>query len=169
MSAPFKKLDPPDLHHLNAAEGWLGLGNLAEAQQELEKLSAEMTTHPEVLRVRYHLYEKTKRWEQASEIAQLICRLFPETPFGWIHLAYALHELRRTREAYQVLIPAVDRFPEEYVMRYNLACYCCQLGRLEEARAWLAKAVSMAGAETIKQMALTDPDLEPMGPEIRQL
>jgi tetratricopeptide (TPR) repeat protein len=169
MSTTIKKLEPPDIHYLNAAEGWLGLGNTAEAQQELEKLSPETGTHPEVLRVRYHLYEKNRRWEQASEIAQLLCEALPESPFGWIHLAYALHELRRTREAYNVLIPVVDRFPEEYVMRYNLGCYSCQMGNLEEARAWLKKAVSLAGAETIKQMAITDPDLEKLRGELQHL
>ena len=71
---------------------------------------------PGGVRVRYHLYEKGKQWEPAAETAQLLCQVLPETPFGWIHLAYALHELKRTREAYDVLIPVVDRFPEDYVM-----------------------------------------------------
>jgi tetratricopeptide (TPR) repeat protein len=164
-----KALEAPDIHHLNAAEGWLGLGNPVEAEQELTRLSPGVRAHPEVLRVRYHLYEKSKKWEHAAETAQLLCQILPETPFGWIHLAYALHELRRTREAYDVLIPVVDRFPEEYVMRYNLACYSCQMGNLEEARAWLKKAVSLAGSETIKEMALTDPDLQEVRGEIQRM
>jgi hypothetical protein len=101
------------------------------------------------------------------EVAEVLCRLLPHTPFGWIHLAYALHELRRTREAYNVLIPIVDRFPEEYVIRYNLACYSCQMDCLEEARAWLNKAVGIIGAPTIKEMASKDPDLEKMWNEIQ--
>src|SRR5579862_5439089 len=112
-------LEPPDTHHLNAAEGWIGLGNATEAEQELAKLSTLVLGHPEVLRVRYHLHERTRKWDCAVEVAELLCRVVPQTPFGWIHLAYALHELRRTQEAYNVLIPVVDRFPEEYVMRYN--------------------------------------------------
>ena len=162
-------LEPPDNHHLNAAEGWLGLGNTEEAGHELAKLSLSVLSHPEVLRVKYHLFEKMKQWDRAAEAAQLLCQIVPETPFGWIHLAYALHELRRTREAYNVLIPVVDRFPEEYVIRYNLACYCCQLSEMEEARAWLKKAVALIGTETIKEMASADPDLVPLKQEIQQI
>ena len=162
-------LEPPDSHHLNAAEGWLGLGNSEEAWHELAKVSLEVLSHPDVLRVKYHLYEKVKNWERAAETAQLLCQIIPEAPFGWIHLAYALHELRRTREAYNVLIPLVDRFPEEYVIRYNLACYCCQLGELDEARGWLKKAIALIGSDTIKEMASKDPDLAAMKKEISHI
>ena len=162
-----KPLLPPDLHYLNAAEGWLGLGNSQEAAHELSRLSPALLEHPEVLRVRYHLFEHNKNWDRAAEVAEVLCRLLPHTPFGWIHLAYALHELRRTREAYNVLIPIVDRFPEEYIIRYNLACYSCQMDCIEEARAWLNKAVGIIGAPTIKEMASKDPDLKKMWNEIQ--
>jgi predicted Zn-dependent protease len=161
-------LEPPDSHHLNAAEGWLGLGNTAEAREELAKLSLGVLSHPEVLRVKYHVYEKGKQWERATDTAQLLCQVIPESPFGWIHLAYALHELKRTSEAFNVLISVADQFPEEYVIRYNLACYCCQMGRLGEARVWLKKAVALIGSDTIKEMAASDPDLEMMKEDIRQ-
>jgi predicted Zn-dependent protease len=164
-----KALEPPDIHHLNAAEGWLGLGSMADAQEELAKLSPAAQAHPDALRVRYHLYERSKQWESAVEIAQQLCQALPETPFGWIHLAYALHELRRTREAYSVLQPNARRFPGEYIIHYNLACYCCQMGELEEARAWLKTAIALAGAEPIKQMALSDPDLETLKEEIQRI
>lgn len=164
-----KALEPPNLHHLNAAEGWLGLGNATEAECELQKLSPEAETHPEVLRVRYHFHQLKKQWEPAAEAAQLLCQVVPESPFGWIHLAYALHELKRTREAYQVLLPVADRFPEEYVIPYNLACYCCQMGNVAEARAWLHKASALGGRETIRQMARTDPDLQGMRAEIQEM
>lgn len=164
-----KSLEPPDLHHLNAAEGWLGLGNAVEARRELEKIAPEMRQHPEVLRLEYHLHERAKQWEHAAETAQQLCRLFPETAFGWIHFAYALHELKRTREAYDALLPVVNRFPEEHVILFNLACYSCQMGRLEEARVWLDRAMALAGPETIKEMALGDPDLQAMRAEIERM
>jgi predicted Zn-dependent protease len=164
-----KALEPPDIHHLNAAEGWMGLGNALEAEQELQKLSTAVAAHPDVLRVKYRFHQLSKQWEPAAETAQILCRVVPGTPLGWINLAYALHELKRTREAYQVLLPVVDRFPEEYVIRYNLACYCCQMGNLEEARVWLKKAIALGGPETIKQMGLSDPDLQSMRAEIQRI
>jgi hypothetical protein len=45
-------------------------------------------------------------------------------------------------------------------MRYNLACYACQLGNLKQARKWLEKVIEIAGTNEIKLMALGDPDLE---------
>jgi tetratricopeptide (TPR) repeat protein len=162
-------LTPPDSHHLRAAEGWLGLGNSEEAAQELAKLASPLLSHPQVLGVTYQLYENTRQWERAAETAELLCQIVPEAPLGWIHLAYALHELKRTREAYNVLLPVVNRFPDAYVIRYNLACYCCQLGELEESRVWLQQAIAVVGSDTIKAMAADDPDLQLLKEEIRQL
>lgn len=48
------------------------------------------------------------------------------------------------------------KFPEEYLIRYNLACYARQLGNLKEAREWLKKASALAGTKQIKLMALED-------------
>jgi hypothetical protein len=47
-------------------------------------------------------------------------------------------------------------------MRYNLACYECQLGRLELAKEWLEKAFKLGDAKKMKLAALDDPDLEPL-------
>jgi hypothetical protein len=65
-----------------------------------------------------------------------------------------------------VLLPVVDKFPKEYIIRYNLACYACQLGNLEEARHWLKKAIEMADPKEVKLMALNDPDLKPLWKEL---
>jgi tetratricopeptide (TPR) repeat protein len=152
---------------LDAAEGWLGLGNHVEAFTELEQVSGEMQQHPDVLRMRYNLYAAAKNWAAAVETAQSLCQLADEEPFGPIHLAYALHELKRTKEAWDVLLPVATRFPDEYIVRYNLACYACQMGNLPTARQWLERAVEIAGLDLIRKMALQDADLEPLWPEIK--
>jgi len=51
-------------------------------------------------------------------------------------------------------------------MRYNLACYECQLGNLERAKLWLERAATMSNPKEIKSMALDDPDLKPLWQEI---
>jgi len=152
---------------LDAAEGWLGLGNHVEAFTELEKISPEVQHHPDVLRMRYHLYAAAKNWAAAVEAGQALCELPAIDPFGPIHLAYALHELKRTKEAWDVLLPVASRFPDEYIVRYNLACYACQLGNLPTSRKWLERAVAIAGSDLIRKMALQDADLEPLWPEIK--
>ena len=54
-------------------------------------------------------------------------------------------------------------------MRYNLACYECQLGRLSEAKQWLARAFPLADARKIRAMALEDLDLKPLWKEISEM
>jgi hypothetical protein len=63
----------------------------------------------------------------------------------------------------------VDKFPAEHLMRYNLACYSCQLGNLKEAYQWLEKAIDLAGKEEIRQTALEDPDLEPLWADVGEI
>ena len=92
-------LEPHDQHHLQAAQGWFELGNCIEASKELDEISPTMRGHPAVLEVRYHIYAAAKKWEYAADIAKAISELDPDSPFGWIQEAYALHELKKTQEA----------------------------------------------------------------------
>jgi predicted Zn-dependent protease len=118
------------------------------------------------LELRYQIYAETKRWNLAVEMARIMAESLPNNPWGHFHLAYSLHELKRTQAAYETLRPVVDRFPEEWLMRFNLACYACQLGKLEEAMMWLEKAMALAGKKEICGMALVAPDLKPLRDKI---
>ena len=157
-----QELELHDQRHLEAAEGWLGLGDVVEASEELERITPQMRAHPFVLEVRWQIYAKAKKWDYAVEVARGLTNMLPDHPNCWIHLAFSLHELNRTREAKEVLLPIVDKFPEEFLIRYNLACYECQLGNQNEAFQWLQLAIDMAGKADVRSMALNDLDLEPM-------
>jgi len=161
-------LPHPDNKHLEAAEGWLGLGDHSSANEELNYISPKLRAHPLVLEIRYKIFAKAKRWEGAVEIARTLMEMLPDKSWGFIHYAFSLHELKRTREAYGVLIPVVDKFSEPTI-RYNLACYSCQLGNAKEAMQWLEKAIDLAGKEDIRQLALDDPDLEPLWTKIGEI
>jgi tetratricopeptide (TPR) repeat protein len=163
------KLGTQNQRFLDAAEGWLGLGNPIEANEELERITPQMRAHPEVLCVRWKIYAEAKKWEQAAEIAKIISETLPEVPFGFIHMAYALHELKRTKEALAVLLPVVDKFEGNRTIPYNLACYECQLGNLKQAREWLQKAIDLAGDSDVKLWALEDLDLEPLWAKIGKI
>ena len=63
---------------------------------------------------------------------------------------------------------AAEAFPKESIIPFNLACYACQMRQLEEARAWLRRALKIGGKQKIKQLALDDPDLQPLWEEIRK-
>jgi predicted Zn-dependent protease len=156
------------VRHLEAAQGWLGLGNWREARAELINIPAQLQSHPEVLQVRWAIHAAAKEWKSAAEVAEAFRKARPESPFGFVHLAYALHEMKRTQEAQNVLLPVVEKFRDEFIIRYNLACYACQLGDGAAAWTWLEKSMALNDPDEVKQMALNDPDLEPLRTQFRK-
>ncbi len=156
----------PDQHRLRAAQGWLELGNHQEAAAELEDLTPAARAHPAVLELRWSIHAKAKDWTRCVEIGQAQSRVAPENASSWINVAFALHELKRTEEARQMLLSILERFPAEWIVPYNLACYCCQLGDLTGSRDWLAQALKLGDAKQIRAQALDDPDLAPLWDEL---
>src|SRR5690349_1172313 len=88
-----QRLEPPDSHHLDAAVGWLGLDCAAEAQAELDQISAARQKHPDVLEARWTLCAREKRWGEALEIARAELAAAPGDCAGWLHRAYALRRI----------------------------------------------------------------------------
>src|SRR6266404_2822471 len=154
-------LGPPDKFYLDAAQGWLALGDHLEARAELERISPQFGTHPDVLKVLWEILAAEKQWGPALEIARRLIQMEPDEPVGWVHQSYCLHELKRTAEAREDLLRVVNKFPSSATMRYNLACYESQLGNLEQAKLWLERAFQLGDRAKMKGAALDDPDLEP--------
>jgi len=163
------KLEPPDTFALSAALGWLELGNPTEALAELDRVTPANQEHPGVLEVRWAALAQLRRWEHALAAACALVRVAPENANGWLHRAYALRRVPDggLSPAWDALLPAADKFKQEAVIPYNLACYACQLQHLEEARKWLRRALKIGKAAEIKRMALADDDLKALWPEIK--
>jgi len=162
---------PPDTHHLSAAIGWMELGNLAEARAELAKVAPEVAKHPTVLEVNWAVQAAGQDWPQALTTAEELVQKAGDRASGWLHRAYALRRVPGggIEAAWKALLPAVDRFPEEPTIPYNLACYACQLSQLDEARRWLLRAIAVGDKSKIKSMASSDTDLQPLWPEVKGL
>src|SRR6185295_6003602 len=146
------KIAPPDIHYLNAAQGWLGLGNSTEARAEMKRLSRPVLKHPEALETQYQIFALEKNWEAALAVSQLIVEVSPKNVTGFINRSFSLHELKRTQEAWDQLLPMTEVFPRNNIVAYNLACYACQLGRNDEALKWLLKAMDLGGKKTVQEM-----------------
>ncbi len=86
----------------------------------------------------------------------------PESIEAWIALANSTREVAGPGEAKAILIEVSRRFPAEWVVAYNLACYCAQLGAIAEAVLWLNKALSLDTHQRVSDEALKDPDLVPL-------
>jgi hypothetical protein len=161
-------LDPPDTHYLSAALGWLGLGRPDEARGELALIRADWQEHPDVLEVRWLICADERQWEEGLQVARLLVEKAPQRATGWLHQAYALRRVPEgnIKRAWEALLPVCDKFPKEPIIPYNLSCYACQMQLLDEARAWLQRALKLGGKDNLKPMALADPDLEPLWQEI---
>ena len=135
---PVPPLQPPDSMHLEAAQGWLELGNHEEANEELELIDAPLRSHPDVLEVRWDIYAKVKNWEACLDIGKAMVKLDPRRFTGWINRSFALHELKRTQEACDQLHEGLYRFPMKASSGTSSpatpACWATRQGR---ARCWI--------------------------------
>jgi predicted Zn-dependent protease len=150
---------PPDSHHLAAAKGWLELLAFDDAAREVEAIAPTLREHPDVLEVRWALAANSENWQNALAIAVSLTSLMPDKSEGWIYQGSALSELNRPADAHAVLLQGHERFPQDEILAYDLACLCCLLGREDEAVEWVRKAIALAGSE-MRQRAIDDPDLE---------
>ena len=146
-----------------AALGWLELGNADEALAELECIEPGLQSEPAAQAARLECLMAGKQWDEAAPLAELLCEQCPEEVHFYLHFAYAAR--RRTggslKQAYKILAPMRRIFPDEWLISYNLACYLCQMNRLDEADKMLAEARKMSG-EKVEQLAADDEDLEPL-------
>ena len=158
------QLQHPDTVHLEAAAGWIQLGDYDSANDELEKIRAEWRAHPDVLDLRWLIYSHHKQWDACLDIASAIVKIASGRVWGWVHKAYALRRATGggIEKAKPVLLEAAKLFPDDDIIQYNLACYCAQLGQLNAAQEHLDKSYELGDAKQIKLMALDDDDLKPL-------
>jgi tetratricopeptide (TPR) repeat protein len=158
-----KPLNLQDARRLLAAQGWLELGDAVSAGDELEEITPEEKAHPAVLQIRYAIYVKREQWDMATEMAEELADAQPDMAGSWINLAYATR--RKTGggipDAKKILLAAEPLFPKDYVIPFNLACYCSLLHEFEDAEQWLKKAAAI-NQKTVREMAADDPDLKPL-------
>ncbi len=138
-----------------------GHGLCPTCAQQLKAELCDRRAGPDALEIQCEIYCREKKWEPAVQIAEAIIKLAPERFTGWVFRSFALHELRQTQEAFDLLRPVWFKFPEVWTIPYNLACYCAQLGRLEECEHWFKRAMAI-DEQVVKRKAIDDPDLKPL-------
>lgn len=164
-----EEFDHSDALQFNAAQGWLELGSPAEAESELAKMSPSARGTPRVLDLEWEVRSRLRQWEIGLELAERLIELAPGEPGPHLKKAFALHEMRRTREAWNCLMGVRNQFPDVALIRYNLACYACQLGDLSDSVYWLETAFRLGNRNDLKRMALEDSDLEALRPLIGRM
>jgi tetratricopeptide (TPR) repeat protein len=150
-----------------AAQGYVELGLFAEAREELGALPEGLQERTDVVEVTVLCLMGEQRWEEALAFARRLCASEPEEPGGFIHAAYCLHEMGRTREAVDVLVRGPASLQGKAVFFYNMGCYRAKLGEVDAAVEMLQKAFSKD--ESLRRSARRDPDLDALRPRLEAI
>ncbi len=148
------------------ALGYIGLGLVGLAADELEAVAGEDRLSLPVQLAFIELHLEAKNWDLLVAVAQRVARADPGQERAWIGWAYGLRCLERVGEARAVLREGDGHHAKTCaLLHYNLACYECLLGDLPVARARFRRACALGGGN-FKAMALDDPDLTALWDEI---
>jgi tetratricopeptide (TPR) repeat protein len=153
-------LESPDKEFFEVASGYVELGMYLDANAELEKIDAFNRASPEVLALRMSIYCGLEKWELMAELARRLTEFEPDNPQWPVSLAYATRRAISIEAAKETLLNAERKFPKEAVIKYNLACYFCQLGGLDMAKEYLRRAFKIN--PDWRLVVLDDVDLEPL-------
>jgi hypothetical protein len=162
-----------DQRRITAARGWLELGDHLSAFEELECMAPTARALPEVLKLRWEIYNKAGKHGSAFVVAEGLTRLLPDDPQPFIWRAHSTRQMDSIHRATQMLIEVANKFADEPTFPFNIACYNSKLGNFEQAKAWLYIAWEVATKQNTarewKLRAIDEKDLEPLWDEIRGL
>lgn len=88
-------LSSEDRRHLDAAQGWLGLGQFLEANDELEAMTPAARARPDVLLERLRIYALAKKWEWVREVGRALLVVYAKHPEFNYHMAQACAQTGR--------------------------------------------------------------------------
>jgi Tfp pilus assembly protein PilF len=145
---------------LSHAQGYLGLGMVAEAAAELERIPAPERDALAVLALRVAVLQEQQDWPALAAAAGEFTRRAPDEAAAWVTFAYATRRGDSLAAAEKILREAEQRHPAEPTIQFNLGCYACQRGDLAEARRRVDRAIALD--KKFAEAAATDPDLAPL-------
>jgi tetratricopeptide (TPR) repeat protein len=158
-----------DIHHLEAAEGWLERKQYADCFRELDRIDPNHRGDARELTLWWKLYNATSQWSAAANLALRIQRRFPNDLAAYLWRSMALAKLGFSESAYNNLKPVAFEFTNTGLAPFFLAQYACDLGNFTEAREWLAIAFEAPDAEHLKAHAQHEPRLEKLWRTVGQL
>lgn len=96
-----------------------------------------------------------------AEASNHLRKIEPDDVGHHLNMAYAVRRFRSESEAADILSLALRRYYDDALIRYNLACYWCVMGRVEEAREMLETAFKKDSS--LRELAETEEDLAALG------
>lgn len=145
---------------LLAAQGYIELGMLDDALDELDRLEPAERNSEAALQMRLFVLMRVRSWGAALDVCSRLREVNSSNSTGYIHGAFCLHEMGRTNEARDLLLSGPDSLSREPTYHYNLGCYAAVLGDTAEARRHLERSFSLD--DKFRDLARLDPDLHSM-------
>jgi len=167
---PVNKKRPHQLEpkvHWSRVTGYMQLGIIEEALIELAMLPDDDQWGKKKRAMRLEIFQQQKKWQEMAEVAHGLRMEFPEDVQWWIADAFATRRSQSIEQAREILLEGLVCHYEDATIRFNLACYACQLGSLGECMDFLKEAVKRD--ERIKVMAMEDEDLKDVRDALRQM
>jgi tetratricopeptide (TPR) repeat protein len=159
-------LSKKDQHHLQASVGYTQLGMNQEALAELDQVSSTERISTEVLALELAILHQSCQWIQALKVAEQILLLDAGNPDWHIAAAYASRRSESLTQAEIILSHALQLFPDNALVHYNLGCYAAQLGEIERSCDLVREAFRLD--PKFKKISKTDPDLDPIREELKK-
>ncbi len=97
---------------LQYASGYLELGMINEASEEIEFIVGEDRMSLPVMSFRMKMYRQAEYWPALEAVSKHIAKRAPRKAEGWINWARALKELGKVEQAREVALIALDRHPD---------------------------------------------------------
>ena len=154
-------IDPQNKMKILAAQGYLEIGMVEDALREMEALPENEKTSNECLSVYLEIFRETGEWDRMEKTAQRLCQTDKQNVKRWLDCAFARYHLDSVESARETLLAATERFPDEALVHFQLACCECQLGNIAEAKKHLNQSKKLC--PVCRVLALTDEgDLDPI-------
>jgi len=167
---PVNKKRPHQLEpkvHWSRVTGYMQLGIIEEALIELAMLPDDDQWGKKKRAMRLEIFQQQKNWQEMAEVAHGLRMEFPEDVQWWIADAFATRRSQSIEQAREILLEGLVCHYEDATIRFNLACYACQLGSLGECMDFLKEAVKRD--KRFKVMAMEDEDLKDVRDALRQM
>lgn len=146
--------------HLTAALGYHALGMHQDAWDELERMPPGDRPRIEVIVMRLSILQALEKWSMGAEIARGAIQPYPDCGDLYVLGAYCIRRAENVEAAFEFLQKGEPCLENEPCFWFNLGCYHCQLGRLDEAKECVGRAIELD--RNYRAMALEDEDLEPL-------
>jgi tetratricopeptide (TPR) repeat protein len=159
----YSGMTPENDKLVEIAMGYFELGMLDDAVTELGPLASEERLS--VLSLWSAALRLSERWPEMLSLSRKMIELYPAEAECWVSLADATRNYVSVQAGLELLETARRRFPSDDHILFQIGCYCCQLGRLGEARTAVRAAVS--SNRVWAKIALQDRDLVPLWPELK--